>query len=79
MSHSLSQPTSLTCPRCSATVQAEVWLIVDAAERPDLLEKAKEGRLHEIACPQCGPLGQVDAPLLLYFPNTPLPLGEGSG
>ncbi|MCX7609830.1 MAG: CpXC domain-containing protein, partial [Anaerolineales bacterium] len=73
-----AQPIQLTCPRCNRPFQAELWLIVDAAERPDLLEKAKQSRLHEIACPQCGHPVQADAPLLLYL-DSPLPLGEGPG
>lgn len=41
MPNSFSQTIELTCPRCGADFQAELWLIVDAAERPDLLEKGK--------------------------------------
>ncbi|KPL83065.1 hypothetical protein SE15_07185, partial [Thermanaerothrix daxensis] len=69
----------MNCPKCEQPFRAEIWLIVDAAERPDLLERAKNGVLHEIACPRCGPLGQVDVPLLLYFSHPPLPGGEGVG
>ncbi|MGQ9928664.1 MAG: CpXC domain-containing protein, partial [Chloroflexaceae bacterium] len=88
MSPSLSQTASLTCPQCGQEFQAEIWLIVDAAERPDLLERVKRGTLHTLTCPHCGHRGQVDAPLLLYLPpdspagvraDSPLPLGEGPG
>lgn len=68
MSHSFQQTAEFDCPHCGQHLRAEIWLIVDAAERPDLLEKAKQAHLHEIACPKCGPLGHADAPLLLYFP-----------
>ncbi|MCS7010063.1 MAG: CpXC domain-containing protein, partial [Anaerolineales bacterium] len=66
-----AQPIQLTCPRCNRPFQAELWLIVDAAERPDLLEKARQGNLHELACPQCGPIAQANAPLLLFLPSPP--------
>ncbi len=74
MPTSLSQPADLTCPQCGHRFAAEVWLIVDAAERPDLLEKAQQGTLHEVACPNCGPIGQLDAPLLLFRPDATPPL-----
>ena len=74
MSHSFSQTASRACPRCGREFRAEIWLIVDAAERPELMEQIKRGTLHEISCPHCGHRGQVDAPLLLY-----LPPGSGPG
>jgi tetratricopeptide (TPR) repeat protein len=77
MPTSFQQTQQLTCPRCGQSFQAEIWLIVDAAERPDLLEKIQAGTLHQIPCPHCQFQGEVDAPLLLY--NPPLPLGEGPG
>ncbi|MGB9872982.1 MAG: CpXC domain-containing protein, partial [Anaerolineae bacterium] len=69
MTHSFAQPASLTCPRCGQTFSAEVWLIVDAAERPDLLERLRDGTLHDVTCPHCGHSGQVDAPLLVFRPH----------
>jgi hypothetical protein len=36
MSLSYSENTNLTCPSCGARLGAEVWMLVDAAERPDL-------------------------------------------
>jgi len=33
MPHSYAQTATLTCPRCGRTFEAEIWLIVDAAER----------------------------------------------
>ena len=65
---SYSHPTQFTCPNCQAPFEAGVWLIVDASERPDLIEALLQGRLHDLACPACGHTGQVDAPLLLYRP-----------
>ncbi|MDW8351851.1 MAG: CpXC domain-containing protein, partial [Anaerolineae bacterium] len=77
MSHSLAQSTQLICPHCNRPFDAEIWLIVDAAERPDLFEKVKQDKLHDLTCPHCGFVEQADAPLLLYL-DSPLPGGEGA-
>ncbi|HKZ86423.1 MAG TPA: CHAT domain-containing protein [Anaerolineae bacterium] len=69
MTHSLSHTAELTCPHCNHAIKANVWLIVDVAERPDLLEKLREDTLHDIPCPHCGNEGQVDASVLVYRPG----------
>ena len=74
MPHSFSQTASLTCPQCGRAFSAEVWLIVDADERPDLLARIRAGTLHDVTCPHCGHQGQVDAPLLLLRPGATPPL-----
>jgi C4-type Zn-finger protein len=66
MPTSFQQTQQLTCPRCGQSFQAAIWLIVDAAERPDLLEKIQAGTLHQVVCPHCQFQAEVDAPLLLY-------------
>lgn len=67
--HSLSEPLDLTCGQCDRALSFELWLIIDAGERPDLLARARAGALHTVSCPVCGPQGEVDAPLLLYLPD----------
>jgi hypothetical protein len=67
--HSLSEPLNLTCAQCGRALAFELWLIVDAGERPDLLARARAGDLHTVTCPTCGPQGAIDAPLLLYLPD----------
>jgi tetratricopeptide (TPR) repeat protein len=74
MPHSFSQTASLTCPQCGRAFSAEVWLIVDADERPDMAERIRAGTLHDVTCPHCGHQGQVDAPLLLLRPGATPPL-----
>ena len=69
MAHSLAHNSSLTCPDCGLAFDADIWLVVDADERPDLLERIRAGTLHIFTCPDCGSTGEVDAPLLLYRPN----------
>lgn len=39
----------LTCPDCAQNFQTDVWLIVDIAERPDLVEAIEETLLHDIS------------------------------
>lgn len=54
------------CPYCGKSFVLTTWLIIDAAERPELLEWLRSGRLREAHCPQCDETFVVDAPLLLY-------------
>ncbi|MEJ5241402.1 MAG: CpXC domain-containing protein, partial [Anaerolineales bacterium] len=74
MPHSYARPTDLPCPQCGHTFHAELWLILDAAERPDLLDRLRRGELHTLTCPHCGHTAEADVPLLLFFPKEPLRL-----
>jgi hypothetical protein len=65
---SVSQRAELTCPSCGAAFTAEVWTLVDAAERPDLAQALREGTLDAVACPSCGASGPAGAPLLYHDP-----------
>lgn len=71
---SFSTSQSLMCPSCGREFEATVWLIVDADERPDLVELIRSGRLHELPCPHCREAAEVDAPLLLYRRDVDPPL-----
>ena len=73
MSVSYAQRADFTCPECGAPFAADVWLIVDVGERPDLLERIHAGTLHDVTCPN-GHTRTVDAPLLLYRPGEDPPL-----
>ena len=73
MPHSFADQPALQCPQCGAAFAPDVWLIVDAAERPDLLAHVLDGTLHRVACPN-GHSGLVDAPLLFYRPGETPPL-----
>ncbi|HEY1011832.1 MAG TPA: CpXC domain-containing protein [Herpetosiphonaceae bacterium] len=68
MAHSLQETTDLTCPSCAAEWSAPVWIILDAAERPDLKAALLADTLHEARCPACGAAGKVGAPLLYHDP-----------
>ncbi|MDQ7030293.1 MAG: CpXC domain-containing protein [Ardenticatenia bacterium] len=63
-----AEQATLTCPQCGHEFTADIWLIVDAAERPDLIERIRDGTLHRITCPRCGHAWGLDAPLLLFTP-----------
>jgi len=69
MPRSYAETTTLHCPDCGQPFQAEIWLIVDAAERADLVERIHEGTLHTVTCPHCGHQAAVDAPLLVHDPE----------
>jgi hypothetical protein len=50
-------------------IEADVWVIVDVVERPDLLAQLRAGALHDLPCPICGQTATVNAPLLIYRPG----------
>jgi CHAT domain-containing protein/tetratricopeptide (TPR) repeat protein len=70
---SSARKTTLTCPACREECTAEVWLIVDVAERPDLAERGRAGRLRHFECSAGHPL-RVSEPLLLHIPGESPPL-----
>ncbi|HEX6291203.1 MAG TPA: CpXC domain-containing protein [Herpetosiphonaceae bacterium] len=66
MERSLAQTVELRCVSCAQPFAAELWLIVDAAERPDLTAQIDSGSMHVAQCPHCGTPHPVDAPLLFH-------------
>ncbi len=66
MARSFAQPVELTCVGCQTAFNDEIWLIVDAAERPDLVERIADETLHLAQCPSCGMEHPLDAPLLFH-------------
>ena len=75
MAHSYSETTQITCPHCGEAFAFDVWLIIDAEEHPDLTERFRDGSLHRATCLHCEkPIGEVDAPCLLYQPGEVPPL-----
>lgn len=67
--HSQAESVSLPCRGCGRPYEIDVWIIVDIAERPDLLERLRAGTLHTARCPECGHEATVNAPLLVYRPE----------
>ena len=73
MPHSFADQLMLSCPQCGADFTPDIWLIIDMAERPDLLALIRNGSVHRFACPG-GHVGEADAPLLLFRPGETPPL-----
>lgn len=66
MSRSFAQSVALPCGNCGQSFMAEVWLIVDAAERPDLVDRIRAETIHTLRCAHCGTDQLIDAPLLFH-------------
>lgn len=65
---SYSEYARLSCPSCRTGFAADVWTLIDAAERPDLAEALRDERLNIVDCPSCGFQGPAGAPLLYHEP-----------
>lgn len=68
MQRSFSESIEIVCPGCGGRFDAEVWLIVDAAERADLVARILDESIRTLRCPLCGATHTIDAPLLLHDP-----------
>jgi hypothetical protein len=66
MSRSQNQSADLSCPSCGKAFSAEVWLLVDRQERPDLVRLIMDGELNVARCPHCGAEGGINHPLLFH-------------
>ena len=66
MTISYSDQSPLTCPRCGHAFEAPLWLLLDAAERPDLVAALRSGQLNVATCPACGNAEDAGAPLLYH-------------
>ena len=69
MPNSHAEPATLPCRACGEAFAADVWVIVDTEERPDLLAKARGGTLHDLTCPHCGHTATLNTALLLLRPH----------
>jgi len=66
------QTVSLTCPLCGASLQAEVYHLVDVGLEPELKSRLLRGRLNVARCPSCGGEGVIAAPFLYHDPQKQL-------
>lgn len=66
MSISFNQTYELVCPTCNTPFAADLWVLVDAEERPDLVLAVRQETLHDTTCPHCGQTGVVPAPVLYH-------------
>ncbi len=65
MGYSYAETSAITCLHCQKTFDGEVWFIIDAGDRPNLIERIKQGALHTFPCPHCQQAVTIDAPLLI--------------
>lgn len=66
------QMVSLTCPLCGASIQAELYNLVDVGVNPELRSKLLRGRINVARCASCGGEGVIAAPLLYHDPQKQL-------
>ncbi len=66
MPRSQHETADLTCPTCGKLFTADVWLVVDRQERPDLVRLIMDGDLNIARCPHCSTEGGVNHPLLFH-------------
>jgi tetratricopeptide (TPR) repeat protein len=64
--HSLSEISEVTCSECYYNYKAEMWVVIDAQERPDLAEQCRDRTIHNLQCPQCGRTFTPDRPLMYH-------------
>lgn len=65
-------PIEVTCPQCGNKHVGQVQSIIDVGQDPQLKQMLLSGRLNTVACPSCGALGAVSAPLLYHDPQKEL-------
>jgi hypothetical protein len=65
---SISISTEGACQGCNAEQTLEIWLVVDADERPDLIRRICDGGMREFPCPRCGAVTVSPEPLMIYRP-----------
>jgi hypothetical protein len=63
---SYSEQVSLDCPACGKNFEATAWMIIDADERPDLIDALRVAELNVAQCPACGNRGKIAAPLMYH-------------
>jgi hypothetical protein len=68
MAISYSEYAHIVCPACGAGFEADVWTLVDAAERSDLAQALRDDTLNIVTCPKCGHQGPAGAALLYHDP-----------
>jgi hypothetical protein len=71
---SLPQYPPTRCISCSASYAPELYVIVDANERPDLVQGIKDDIIHCVICPHCGVVMTFGMPLLVYRSGEPVPV-----
>ncbi len=63
---SYREHAQLTCPHCGAEFSADVWLIIDASEEPEVAAALRRDEVNVVTCPHCGARGPAGAPLMYH-------------
>ena len=71
---SLPQYPDATCMGCRSPYTPELYVMVDTEERPDLVQRIKDGTIHSAICPHCGVVMDFGMPLLVYRPGAVVPV-----
>jgi len=75
MANSYVESLDIPCTNCQEAFRADIWLIVDVKERPDLAETIRKGTLHLLTCPHCSSKDTIPiVPILLYCPGKAKPI-----
>ena len=69
MARSFAETVRLNCPKCEQPFYTDIWLIVDAEERPDLIERVRDGEIHKVCCDKCDYEGSVNISVLVHLPE----------
>jgi len=63
---SYREQAPLTCPHCGADFSADIWLIIDADEEPEVAAALRREEVNIVTCPHCGARGPAGAPLIYH-------------
>ena len=68
--HSYAERVTVVCFQCGHPIPIDVWMILDLAEHPELVETIAHDPLRRAACTRCGTTNLVDAPMIVYRAGT---------
>ncbi len=85
MSTPAPQVVQLACPNCRTPLRAQVFTLIDVGQQPELKNYLLSGQLNMVACPNCGNVSMLAAPLIyhdpakqLFFVHFPQQLNAGT-
>jgi hypothetical protein len=67
---SMSSTYDVDCEHCNTRFKAEVWVVINVAERPDLLARClSKAQIRAFLCAHCHEFTFEFFPLALYYPS----------
>jgi hypothetical protein len=72
MSAPAPQVVQLACPNCRTPLRAQIFTLVDVGQQPELKNYLLSGQLNMVACPNCGNVSMLAAPLIYHDPSKQL-------